>query len=518
MFITSIEQLGGARDVIVVGAGAAGILIAAQLAEAGKRVLLLEAGDKVASSDTAFEDVSSVGRPFTGLERGRARGLGGTTNRWGGQIVALEPLVFEERPWLGESGWPIRATDLDDAHERTLDLLGMQRRLDDQAVWQRLRVAPPPPGEGLQLFLTHWLPEPNFARLFSTVLEHNTNLLVATGACVRSLGRSSEGSRIGVSVTMGEQCAYLDAEHVVLASGTVEIARLLMQPMAEHRLAPWADNRWVGRGFVDHIDCDAGTVTPLDQRRFHAVFDAAVVDGLKYLPKLKLASSFQRDNQMLGIAAHFVSSSTHAQQLAVLKTIARNVLNRTAVAHEGFDFSRALQLADISARTASRYLLHRRLYNPTDGGIQLRLTGEQVPVFDSGLTLGNETDRSGMLKANLDWRIDGQELKTLSLFAAKVAEYLESTALARVELDPLLMERDPAFMEKLEDGFHHMGMARMGRDPTDGVVDRDLKVFGTENLFVAGAATFRSAGFANPTLTALALTMRLSDAIKAGTV
>jgi choline dehydrogenase-like flavoprotein len=234
------------------------------------------------------------------------------------------------------------------------------------------------------------------------------------------------------------------------------------------------------------------------------------------LPKLKLSQNFQRREKLLGVAAHFVSSSLSTEQLAAFKTMARNIFSGTALEYRGFDIRQSAQLLNVSIRTAGRLLLHRRLYNPTDRGIQLRLTSEQMMVPESGLRLVERRDAFGMPMATLDWRVDGIELSTLARFASQVACYLREAGLAEVNLDPLLLAQDQAFLEKIEDGFHHMGMARMGTSPDDGVVDHNLKVFGTENLFVAGAAAFRSTGFANPTLTAMALAIRLSKAIQSG--
>jgi choline dehydrogenase-like flavoprotein len=55
----------------------------------------------------------------------------------------------------------------------------------------------------------------------------------------------------------------------------------------------------------------------------------------------------------------------------------------------------------------------------------------------------------------------------------------------------------------------------MAADPRDGVVDRGCRVFGTENLFIAGSAVFPTGGWSNPTLTLLALGYRLADRLKA---
>jgi len=69
----------------------------------------------------------------------------------------------------------------------------------------------------------------------------------------------------------------------------------------------------------------------------------------------------------------------------------------------------------------------------------------------------------------------------------------------------------PQFLTTLRDNYHHVGGARMGQTEADGVVDRNLRIFGTTNLYVAGAATFRTASNANTTFTALALVTRLVD-------
>jgi choline dehydrogenase-like flavoprotein len=51
----------------------------------------------------------------------------------------------------------------------------------------------------------------------------------------------------------------------------------------------------------------------------------------------------------------------------------------------------------------------------------------------------------------------------------------------------------------------------MGLDEGTAVVDGDCRVFGTDNVYVSGAAVFPAAGTANPTATVVALTLRLAD-------
>lgn len=509
-----VNQLPQHARIVIVGGGAVGLAMAVYLARNGRNVLVLEAGDEnaLAAPQDLFADIETLGHPFNGLTAGRLRGLGGTTNLWGGQLVRFDPTVFDERPWLPVSGWPIDFAELDPYYETAFDLLGMQRRLDDAEVWRRTGVTPPACPPDLQLFFTRWAPQPNFAQFFASDLKTNPNLTVLTRAPVTSLELGGEDGRvIGLTVTDGEGRRHtVTGDHIILAQGTIEIARLLKLGSSEDRLAPWANHPWLGRGFVDHVDADAGEVELLDRRRFYRLFDAALLDGLKYLPKLKLAERAQQQGRLLGIAGHFVFKTLNGEELKAVKAIAQGVL-RGKLDASLLSSGRLINLMRAALPAVLHYLLRRRVYNPGDQGITLRLSGEQVVVPQSSIHLTNRRDALGMPVVALDWHIDGIEVETMSYFARRVAEFLESEGLARIALDPLLLDSDPRFIEKIEDGYHHMGMARMGTSAADGVVDRNLKVFGTDNLYVAGAAVFPATGFANPTLTAIALGLRLSE-------
>jgi choline dehydrogenase-like flavoprotein len=111
----------------------------------------------------------------------------------------------------------------------------------------------------------------------------------------------------------------------------------------------------------------------------------------------------------------------------------------------------------------------------------------------------------------VDWQIDGRELKSMRFFGRLLQQELEARGLGSISLDPRLENEDPAFRAAIHDWNHHMGTARIGRSPEDGFVDKDLRVFGIRNLYLAGAAVFPSTGSANPTFTAIALALRLRD-------
>ena len=507
------------EEILIVGAGAVGLMLAVDLAQTGAKVTLLEAGPAhvSAASQSYFTSARAVGRKMEGLHAGRFRALGGTTNFWGGQLVRFSPNIFAQRSWMGpRAAWPIDRAMLDPYYDRVLDLAKMSAAAcDDEVVRKRLAIEPP--GDGaLDYFFTRWTPETNFARLFARQIRDLPNLKVIVGApVVRLIGDSSGASVLGAQAQdRSGRRIQVRAAATVLANGTIEIARLLMLPFEDGRATVWADNPWLGRGFIDHIDCTAASVHVRDDRRFHNLFDNAILDGIKYQPKLRLNERAQENNGMVEVACHFVFNSALSEQLANAKIFFKGLALGRLDGSVSEIPERLRTLIKVGGPMIARYCRYRRLYAPSDAGIQLRLTSEQHMMAESRLRLARTTDGLGMPTVELGWKVRGDEIDTLAFFVAKVKAYLESMGIAEVRVDERLSAKDPAFLEMLDDANHHMGLVRMSSDPGNGVVDKSLRVFGSENLYVAGAATFPSSGFANPTFTAIALGLRLSSFLR----
>ena len=175
-------------DVCIAGAGAAGIVLAAQLARKGKRVLLLESGGR--KEDEAFQQLNRsdrTGQPLKSVHAGRFRALGGTTIRWGGQIQEMQERDFETRPGIPGSGWPIAKSELTPYYERALEAEGLLPVLrTDEQVWRESGSAAPNLSSDLIPYFTRWCPEPNFARLYRDALA-STNICVVLHATVCGL-------------------------------------------------------------------------------------------------------------------------------------------------------------------------------------------------------------------------------------------------------------------------------------------------------------------------------------------
>lgn len=135
---------------------------------------------------------------------------------------------------------------------------------------------------------------------------------------------------------------------------------------------------------------------------------------------------------------------------------------------------------------------------------------EQAPNPNSQVTLGQERDRLEQRRIKLDWR-----LSPVDMLSAIRAQEIIGEELHRAGIGRLFIEmKDATPPRHLNGGWHHMGTTRMHIDPRKGVVDQNCRVHGISNLFVAGPSVFPTCGYANPSLTIVALAVRLADHVK----
>ncbi|WP_426042976.1 GMC oxidoreductase [Brevundimonas sp. TWP2-3-4b1] len=515
--IDDLELLGAATeidaDICIVGGGAVGLSLGVKLAEMGVVPLIIESGGISLESDSQeLSDGDSVGHPFNSLNLGRYRVLGGSTTFWGGQLHEFDPILFEARPWLGISAWPISSEALRRYYDEAYTMLGVgNAERFDADVWRRIGNLDPSHGEDLDLVLSRWVPTRNLARHYLPTLKAIKGPRVIVHATMTQLDiNPSSPIRLTFKSLSGQEL-LVKAKKVVLACGSIEIARILLAEARRDPTVPWARNPWVGTGFADHIVCDVGTVEIHDYKRFHDLFDSIYLGKFRYYPKLRSSNSAQRRLEMPELGAHFVFDNRFSSHLDNIKLFVRSLLEGRLPSNPLAMLRHVLAVASISLPLIFRYFKDRRSFKPHDGSARLEVFSEQLPCAASSVTLADRSDVFGNPLPRLSWALDGREVRSIRIFAEQIAEALAAKGLADVAISPDLLQESPEFLDDARDNIHHMCTARMSHDATGGVVDANLRVFGTENLYVAGAAVFPSTGFSNPTFTAIALALRLAD-------
>jgi choline dehydrogenase-like flavoprotein len=519
-------------DVCIVGGGIAGMSIAREFIGTRHDVCVIESGGDAPDEATqSLYDLASVGYPVRQNFMARARYFGGTSNLWAGRSMRLDPIDFQRREWVPDSGWPIDYTDLERYYtraERILRLPDVGRlmetlaRFSDGAAVERALFH----DGGLRPRLVVWGRRPlRFRKAFRRQLSGGSNIRIFLNGNATEIVVNDAGNRVDalVAATLNGNQLRISARTFVLACGGLENARLLLVSRGRHANGVGNSQDIVGRYFMDHPRAILGRVRLSVPFRSSLLLGAPLPDG-KVQIGIGPSEERQRRDRMLNSCLTLEPRlSEIAQQAYQGSANVVKVLMRKGYAGRRSDVFRAAlpEIRDLVYLLTPREIVPHVIYRHS-ARLKALIRGvrkvhdltvinfcEQVPRRESRVFLGTRRDRLGMNSLVLDWRIGREETESLRRLQALVAERLAVAGVGRLD-NGELDDGAPSYT----DASHHMGTTRMSEDPKGGVVDRNARVHGVDNLFIAGSSVFPTAGNANPTLTIVALGIRLADHLK----
>lgn len=535
---------GRSYDVCVVGSGPAGATVAAELADSGLEVLVLESGGtQVTARGDALREASSTGlwiKPWS-----RERVLGGASTTWAGLSSPLDDADLAPRPHLGGVGWPLPQAELEGLWEEAAaryrfpsaarfgaEGFGRLRAKGDlQPAWEELEE---------KVFLAAAEPQ-DFGREQRATWEHE-RVTLCLGASVTGLETQDGGvvTSARVQDASGEQ-HDARARAFVLACGGIENARLLLVSRDADGVALGNAHDQVGRCFMNHPKSYAGTLRFRQPVRSAPYYFGCIHEGFAGYAGLRLPTARQAE---LGLVNSYVrleplfpwSDNPGIEALvtlvkrmsAVMRAFRRSrqdeVVELRDYAETGDDSE--VQNARKSwldwvrlAGTVVAHLpgvLHYLSYRVTRRQApihraRIRAFMEMEPSLENRVTLGEGVDAHGTPLPHVHHDVSPRDRRSMVAVYEALARDLERTGLATLE-EPLT-DADPWPID--QDASHHMGTTRMGTDPASSVTDPDLLVRGTTNLYAAGASSFPTSGCANPTYTIVALSIRLARHLRA---
>jgi choline dehydrogenase-like flavoprotein len=506
-------------DLCIIGAGAAGITLGLAFADQPIDVCLVEGGGFDLDGDVQeLYRSETIGLPYEGYET-RLRMFGGSTNHWGGWCRLMEARTFEPRPWVPSSGWPIRLADLApyyDGAARLCEVSDIGLKPEHWATRLGLPVLDLE-GSPLRNMIFHVSPPTRFGQAYRQRLLAAERLTICLNSSVTGFERQGEGAaidRVQVRTLSGNRFK-VKARCFVLACGGIENARLLLcSKRAEGGLAELPDT--VGRFFMDHSHFNLGHLALTrhwDPRLYLHSTPANGAGGMLVNAHLGFRPEVE-ERERLPIVAFQVRPrvpSAGEQSLERILGFLEQGLYPDGLGH---DLLRVLTDLGPLSELAERKLAHRLLGADEAGPVlALRSVGEQVPNPDSRIMLADTKDALGLPKAVIDWRLAELDRFTLRRTGEILAAAFGQLGLGRMQLAFAADTR--AETEFIEWGYHHIGTTRMHDDPKQGVVDRHCRLHVAPNLYVAGSSVFPTAGAGTPTLTIVALTLRLADHLRA---
>jgi choline dehydrogenase-like flavoprotein len=499
-------------DVCIVGAGPSGVALAGELLGSGIRVCVLENGGTRESWRTQFLlGGESVGYPYPRLVVSAVSAFGGSSHRWGPYWHArpLDAIDFEAREAISHSGWPFARDHLVPYYERAERYFGLspfdyQATTRDTDASRRLPVRP-------DRLVTDELQHGDivYAREYDRLAAAPDVKVVLRAHVAELIGDVRVSGRIGGvrALTAPGRSVSVNARLTVLAAGGIGNARLLLLGNADHPSGIGNQHDLVGRYFMEHPALRSGVVVPTDPRllRRSDLFAAFGQAGVSAVPIFALSEELLREKGLQNTYFMLEPKPRAYAAAGVRAVLTLHAAIRTQPLTRKFPgrVARAVAAAPAVARVLRARGAEPDLFLVT-------IQAEQAPNPQSRVTLSEKRNRLGIRNARLDWRILASDTVSIRRAQEFLAAELETAKLGRMH-DLLGDERPSALIGGL---YHHLGTTRMHADPHHGVVDPSCRVHGVSDLYVTGGSVFPTSGAANPTLTIVALALRLADEVK----
>ena len=491
-----------AADLCIIGAGPAGLALAHAAELAGLETVLLESGGAGSDEDTqALNAGATTGDPYQELSLCRFRSVGGTAAIWNtwfegrhcAKYVPLDAIDFEPRAWIPWSGWPFPRSELDRYYLRAAQLCNGSPMDFAVAPWNTAGYPYVEFGPGsLQSCIYHYGRADRFTRTLPAELVASARVTLVRGATVTELVR--EGTEHRQRVTRARWSSLqgargeVSASRFVLAAGGIENARMLLLWLGERT--------WLGRGFMEHpvdssllIHADHAALRELNGFYTHR----STREGFPVRGRVGFSLELQHSEKLGNASIHFRPD----EEPELLKASALLPAARRLVPFRGLR-----RLIGNTIRAVARA-------RKPAGDVRYRIfiDLEQFPDPENRVALADERDRFGLRRATLHWRFREADQRNQLRVREVAMRELAKAGAGRIVIDPS-QHIDPKH-------HHHAGTTRIHPDPELGVVDEQLRIHGVENLYVVGSSVFPTAGFANPTLTIVALSLRLADHLSA---
>jgi choline dehydrogenase-like flavoprotein len=296
----------------------------------------------------------------------------------------------------------------------------------------------------------------------------------------------------------------------ILACCSIQNARLLLASNRRASAGLGNTHDLVGRYFMEHLEIPSGELVLAKPQATKTKMYEIDYGVTKARAELALSAQVQKEHGILNGTASLERGALGEQVLSTFQFLPPELLKATMAWERGGKVGPS----PLSASSPTAASAAPRATSAEPRVYHLMTRQEQAPNPNSRVTLSAEKDAMGMPRAKLDWQLTELDKRSIRTYYMVLGQEMGRSGLGRVQLRDWLLSDDRTWPSFISGGWHHMGTTRMHADPKQGVVDANCRVHGIGNLYIAGAAVYPTAGAANPTLTLVALSLRLSDHLR----
>lgn len=527
-------------NVCIIGSGPAGMTLANEFSDGKQSVVVLESGDDKASryGDDLNKGFLS-GMLNQATHEVRARQVGGTANHWivkmagnnanGFRFVPLQPLDF--------ATWPLSREEIDPYYERLHHLLNLGPfAYDNLAIWKGNTQGATLTNQSINSGIFSFCGTDYFTKIFPAKLQNSPTHHLYRNATVSELITSTDGSNVLAAKVLAPNgnTMTVEADQFILAASGFGVPQILLNSKSQcHPDGLGNNNDVVGRYYIDHSLIFHGyfKISPNMHEKLK-FYDMRDINGVSVIGSIGLPEALKKQENLQNLEAMLFPKPNEKNYNAF-----KSVQEFAWAIKQTKPMEHSLWRNTVNLVKGLPYLIHiayQKYFNGmvlmpglATGGwsklspkeldkryqiIELMGLAEQRPKKTNRVTLSNTRDALGMprIAVHMDW--DETDTQSIIKTEKKLVEGLQAQGFGEFHS---YHEHNGNKLNYYSHTCHHlMGTARMGNDPTTSVVDSNCKIHGVNNCYIASSAVFPSGGYANPTMTMLALCLRLADHLK----
>jgi choline dehydrogenase-like flavoprotein len=500
-------------EICIIGAGIAGLLLANRLAGYGLQVHLLEAGGmSLEERSQALYKSEMQGVIHNGTTEGRFRTFGGSSTRWGGQILSYTDEVFQTREMLDNIGWPISEADIRTYYGEIFKIMGVNNLPFTDEVLQRFGTRELLQSPDVRVRLSKFSPfyKRNLAKTIGRRCLASNRITVLFHANAISVDLDAEAVRITSATAMNYRGGRFKfkAREFIICTGTIETSRLLLSSNSVHPCGVGNLADQVGRFFHDHLTVKALRLGEQAKPIFGRFFSPYYVRGTLHSPKLEATASLQERLRLPQVMAQFFIHEGEGTEFSLLRQTLEELQRWNLTLGRARQLP--LLLKGVARTMFALKVKGRRLISPR-ASVSMNIEAEQLPRPDSRIQISKKVNVLGIPETIVNWKISNEDGDSMRRYASVMDVFLKSIGMTHLDWNPRLQDDAQAWVQAGIDNFHPMGGTRMGTSQDSSVVYKNLRVHGLANLYIASCSVFPSGGSSNPTFTMMALACRLAD-------
>ncbi|MBO9403197.1 GMC oxidoreductase [Shimia sp. R9_3] len=504
-------------DVCVIGAGAAGLALALSLGQAGMKVLVIEQGgfDEGTIDPSERRDLHLSTDTHDPRHRTNREAVAGTLLGWGGRCMPFDPEDFAQARSRHKHPWSISFND----YARWIAPAAEFLKADSTFRYSSLPNGPDIPGVCLEKveLLNAQDQATNLQERLKNGLEP-IDLLPRTRVLSFRWEASEKHQVRGLTLTHAGQTCVLPCKKLVLACGGLETTRMLLLEKAAHPKIFASTENALGRYYMGHLTGGMAEITFTDPQLAKQFGYQSGRGRSPYRRRFCLSNGAPSNVAFWLENLHPEDPRQSSGEISLKKLLKKPKGLEDAGNHIANVLKDPIGASNILRSAAQRFLppsmrRPQRLALVGRGPYILAYHAEHFPEPESQVTLSEERDKFGQRMLQIDFRYGQRTIDALMAGHKLLAKRLKAANVAEITLP-----EDEAFAKAIEDkardGYHQAGLTRMSATPGSGVVDSNCCVHGTDNLYVASASVFPVSGQANPTLSVVAMSLRLADHLK----